>query len=412
MFNNYLATIPQVADKLRTLGHQRANPMVIPHMSMTSTNPANTDYWNKWGQEGIQSVYNGIQNKQSSINVYNNAPYYPKRSKNSASQPFYTSQNQPSFSNTLVGGGNVTASSKLSNEDFETFRLNIMNNRLKDLKERENKTPFQDLPKQQPYSFTDLLPIELLLNSIESKLSAGIADSKVYNDLSQVVEFFANNIWKIDDVNLINNKLIQLSNIQETALDLLNQKQSSELNNKEQKDTQYIELFVKILTKLKNFISENVSFIGRSQAERKLLSNATIEKVSKEPDNFEPSMNQSIENLLQSEEYQLEHPEEQSEEQIPSRPDLRSGPISTYNKDYLQQLATELGLQIYVADTVATLRKLIKNHYKMLQYKQALKEKKKVNKPVLVPFSKKELDNRKDNPLIFGLAGMGRRRRA
>ena len=415
MFNNYLATIPQVADKLRTLGHIQPNPMVIPRMPMSSTNPANKDYWNKWRDEGIQSVYNGIQNKQSSINAYNNTPYYPKRSKNSSSQPFQTSQNQPSFSNSFVGGGNVTASSKLSNEDFETYRLNLMNNRLKELKEREGKTAPQDLPKQQLYTFSDDLPIELLLNSIEEKLSAGFADNKVYNDLTEVVNYYVNNIWKLNDVNVINNKLIQLSNIEQTALDVLDQRQSSQLNEKAQKDTQFIELFLRVLLKLKSFITENVKYMDRSQAERKLFVNSIVNKVSNEKDNFQPSVDQSIENLLQEEEDQLEQPEgeqPEGESQIPSRPDLRSGPLSSFNKDYLRQLATELGIQIYVADTVPTLRKILKNYYKEATYRQSLKEGKKPKKPTIVAFSKRENDNRLKNPLIFGLAGMGRRRRA
>jgi hypothetical protein len=122
MNNNYLSTIPQIADNLRVKGVQIPRYNNYNFQPVDSSNPANKEYRDNWRDEAIKKVYDGLKNIYKGKIDLLQEPYFPKRNTNTAQMPFQTSQNLPSFSVGKIGRGNITQSSALSDSQYDKYR--------------------------------------------------------------------------------------------------------------------------------------------------------------------------------------------------------------------------------------------------------------------------------------------------
>jgi len=297
MFNNYITTIPQVADTLRTLGYSQPKPVRVGRLPVDNLNPANADYRDQWRKEAMQNAYDSISATKSSQAMMLLEPYYPRKSNNRSQAPFQSSQsggNENVDWNTKIysghnptqgrysGGGNVTYSSVLSDVDFETYRKKLLDARLKDFSVQPEfaPTPAPPIPQQNTFMQNKQM-IDITLNSVADRINSGIADNSVYNDLLKVTQFYNNFIWQINSVPILNELLIDIGDIIETAEGAYKTYQDKALDPKSLKNLRSINPVIMLLDKFKDYVTANVSFVGRNENERKINAKVTSYLLSK-----------------------------------------------------------------------------------------------------------------------------------
>jgi len=455
MFNNYLTTIPQVADNLRK-GHslsgygftpsEWSNPKnitlknitpsdwsnmkniafkntaydrltknlsekikrenLMPSMSkskstvLESSNPANIDYWNRWHSEAVQKVMDGLENQDYSKKLLLAEKYYPKRNKNSSAMVFQTSQNMPSFSESKsLSGGNFsdfTESSQMADNDFEAYKAGIFQRRIKEFEQNVSQISSQPSfgPLMVPTQNLDMESntIDFILSSIEEKIGGGIVDSTTYNDLMKVYGYYTSNIWKFEDASVLINLIKRLEQISINCDQIIKNKEDTELSGRDAKDIQFAELFLNTIQKLIDFINANISFIGRNQSERKILASSVSRQMSKQPSrNVLPSVNNQLEQQLS------EAPEAPEAVVPPERQPKKTFRPSQMTTETLKEEAAKLGIEVYDIDSKDALRTLIWN--KMNPTREPF------------PLTKRQINQRLKNPeLYIPLVGLGRGR--
>ena len=275
MNNNYLSTIPQVADNLRVKGVQLPKYNNYNFQPLETSNPANKDYRDEWRMEAINSVYNGLKNiHQSKLDLLKES-YYPKRNNNTAQMPFQTSQSLPSFTSSRTGRGNITQSSALSDSQYEKYRQNLLEDRFKNYQRLRGVIP---LPPQAPQtnmiSDNDRKQINRAFSSLTAKANSGIADASTFNDLSEIINYFEENIWKYTESVELLNFIRSLEDIQKALNALYENINSNELDDRAQEEyLQYSVSMYNTIEKLINYIEKALDNVGRSEMERKALSN-------------------------------------------------------------------------------------------------------------------------------------------
>jgi hypothetical protein len=402
MYNNYLTTIPQYADTLRTLGYQKPQPSNLNFQPRESNNPAQKEYRNNWRDEAIQNVYNRLENNKRKNKQMISEQVFPKRTNTNTSQmPFQTSQNMPSFSKSnMSGGANVTSASRLSDQDYEKFRQILLKNRSSDYDRLAGLPPLSDLlasreaqritqpaPRkeqvQPEISAIDRSNLDLLLQSVEQKVSKGITDDTTYNDVLKIGQYFAFNIYKYNEPTEIMTIINRLEDLEANV--------STDIENKEadRVGAKYAKLIEVTLNNLINYLKINSSYIGRSSTERKVLAKATLEPLNKATKVIPVSAIESAAQLVaeqqqeqgqQEEEGQQEEgqqPEEEGEEGEEEAPELppyvepfaNRVPLPTdqgfapskYGKPTLRNILYQLGVVFYAVDSIDVLKQLIYN---------------------------------------------------
>jgi hypothetical protein len=426
MYNNYLSTIPQYADKLRTKGIQTPEPIKIYYEPIESSNPAQKDYRNRWRDESRQNVLNRLESIDRSKKFMITEQQFLPRGRNTAQMPFQTSQNMPSFSESRRGG-NVTSSSALTSNQYEDFRQKLLKNRLDDYEKQKTTTlqPLTTAPStlsplpRQPASNVLLTAsersgLDIILQSIEQKIGKGITDDTTYTDLLRVVQYFTLNIWKYEEPTELIAIIRRLESIATNVSADIKNKESDQLSDRNNNNTKYGKLIEVTIDNLINYIEKNASFIGRSQTERKVLASSTV------PLN-KPSQIIPEQTIKTAQELTAPEPEEgaegderpppapvegeEGEALLPLPPLIGRVPLPTspnfqpsqYDKETLQRIAFELGIRpIYEVDSKEVLKTLIYNQLNPASA-QSLQ-------PIF-------LRRRQKNPALYApLAGQGRRR--
>jgi hypothetical protein len=275
MNNNYLSTIPQVADNLRVKGVQIPKYIDYNFQPLETSNPANKDYRDGWRMEAINSVYNGLKNIQQSKLDLLKESYYPKRNNNTAQMPFQTSQNLPSFSSSMIGRGNITQSSALSDSQYEKYRRDLLKERFNDYQRLKGVVaPPPQASQTNIISDNDRKQINRSFSSLTGKVNTGIADASAYNDLSEIINYFEENIWKYTESVELLNFIRSLEDIQQALNVLYENINSNELDDRAQEEyLQYSVAMYNTIEKLISYIEKALSNVGRGEMERKALSN-------------------------------------------------------------------------------------------------------------------------------------------
>jgi hypothetical protein len=283
MLNNYLTTIPQVADKLRTLGHSKPEPFLYLKNQMETLNPANKDFRDNWRAEANKSIYDRINNIKLSQADLLLEKYYPKKSNNRSQAPFQTSKDESmNYQKGYSGGSNITSSSSLSDIDYENYRHELLNNRLAEYSQQSSTTP-SALTPQAPSQMNNYKQFNnsnnLLLRTIEERVGSGIIDSGVFNDLLKVIQFYTSFIWQIDNVPEFVEIINRLKEIVANAEAIRINKNSRKLDPREERDVQYVDSFLSGLDRLLVYVNENAQFVGRSENERRLKAQSKMANI-------------------------------------------------------------------------------------------------------------------------------------
>jgi hypothetical protein len=284
MNNNYLSTIPQIADNLRVKGVQIPRYNNYNFQPVDSSNPANKEYRDNWRDEAIKKVYDGLKNIYKSKLDLLQEPYFPRRNTNTAQMPFQTSQNLPSFSVGKIGRGNITQSSALSDTQYDKYRRELLKNRFDDYQRLKGVVaPPAQVEPTNTISDNDRKQIKSAFSSLTAKVNSGIADASTFNDLSQIVNYFDENIWKYTESVELLNFIRSLESVQESLNALYENINSNELDDRAQEEyLQYSVSMYNTIESLIDYIEKALNNVGRSEMERKALSNIN-EGESKNP---------------------------------------------------------------------------------------------------------------------------------
>jgi hypothetical protein len=226
MANNYLLTIPQIADKFRTLGYSKPEPRELRPIQTDSLNPANKEYYDQWRKEGIETAYDGVSSHKNSQMNYLLEKHYPKKSNNRSQAPFQTSTSY-NCNNTFSGGSALTTTSKLSDDDFNKYRILLLNRRINDLNGESQPVATPNPPDQYANYNISKIDNNLTLTSLEERILSKVVDLGTYQDLIKIIRFYNNFIFEIDDnqsildlINRLENIEREVENLKEQRLDL------------------------------------------------------------------------------------------------------------------------------------------------------------------------------------------------
>lgn len=360
MANNYLITIPQIADKFRTLGYSKPEPIQLKPLSVDSLNPANNNYYDQWRKEAIQTVYDGLNSVRSSQMNYLLEKPYPKKTNNTAQAIFTTASNwNNKWNNEYSGGNMMTPSSRLSEDDFNKYRVALLNRRIKDLGGETPQMPVQMPPDQYLNYNIAKIDNNLILTSIEERVLSNIVDYGTYNDLVKVVRFYNTYIWEIDDNQSIVDLVNRLENL-ETEVEGLKPKRT-DLSKRQRKDVQYIEAFLDTLNRLIAFVQDYSSVVGQNVSVRQAKAKASSKILTSkgiQPQNLEEPSPQPA---PQSVEQPMQQPDEEEELAPIFRDTFRLDPniSSLRSQEQLRSLARVRDIPIYNVDSAKTIRKLL-----------------------------------------------------
>lgn len=377
MFNNYITTIPQVADTLRTLGYSQPKPVRVGRLPVDDVNPANKDYRDQWRQEAIDNAYNSIRATKSSKAMMLLEPSYPKKSNNRSQAPFqssYGSANDKVDWNTAIysgysGAGNITSAAALSDADFEIYRKKLLDARLKDFSAQPDfvPTPAPPIPQQNMFMQNKQM-VDVLLNSVSDRINSGIADNSVYNDLLKVTQFYNANIWQVNNTQVLNNLLVDLDDIVEAAEGNIKTAEDKLLEPSVQRNLNSGDSILTLLYRLIEYIKANIGFVSRSENERKINARVTSFILSKYM-----RVDKKTKNDVEREQFERflnvdQAPEEEDEEtnindELP--PALAPQPVrpaqqffSRMNKQEKLASLFSRGIEAYLVDKTGTLKRL------------------------------------------------------
>lgn len=347
---------------------------------MNIVNPDNEDFYNDWRKYEIQNVLNGLYNIKYSKNLMLMPKYYPKRNKNSSAMVFQTSQNMPSFTEkNLSGGADMTHSSSLTDEEYTKYTHDLLQKRLSEFNSSSTSSS-QPIPITLNESNIETNTIDFLLGSLEQKISAGIIDNVAYTDLMKIYQYYVNNIYKMEDKYLLVRIINRLEAVGENAEQIIKNKEEDTLSDRNEKNINFAELFLNTLYKLMDFIKENIVFVGRNVAERKIIASSIAREINTmQPKDVLPSVQKQI----QEQEKELT-PVQEKKPFVPSKMSLEE----------LKNKGVELGLEIYNVDSKNTIKTLLYNYFNP-------------DKPQ-IPLSKREINRRiKEPSLHTPLSGSG-----
>jgi len=428
MNNNYLSTIPQFADNLRTKGYQKPNPVHFNHEPTESSNPAQKQYRNKWNEEAIQNVHNRLESIDKAKKLMITEREYPKRSKNTAQMPFQTSQNMPSFSETnRSGGANVTSSSRLTDQDYETYRKKLLQNRLLDyerlaagpqvpslassiLAPSATTRPALMRPVQVIAELSDIdkSNLDLLIQSIEQKVSKGITDENTYLDILKLGQFFTFNIYKYNEITELITILRRLEELEVNVSTDIENKDGDRLSNRNTNDIKYAKLIEVTLNNLIDYVRINSGFIGRSTKERQVLARSTLKPLNVATKVIPNTVLADAARLAEEDVPEAAQEQQQQLPQVGGVPQEEGGPAlppyvprfgervplptdqsfqpSQYDKPTLRRILYKLGVPFYAVDSADVITKLI---YKYM------------DPTYVVQLSTRQINDRVRNPTLW-----------
>jgi hypothetical protein len=271
MDNNPLTTLPYFTDRLRTKGVHNPPKQDYKYFVPDSSNPENKDFYNDWRTQAKRTAYEQVNSSNKSKSQFLTPNIYPKGSGNRASAPFGASSNQDflnfdlQYARRMKGNGNTTSSSSLTYDLKDAYNKKALLRRAEGVDSINAKAV--DTSGLKPSQGVDMVEFsnakknaDLLLSSIEERVNSGIIDYTTFKDLLNVIMFYQKYIWVFDDSGYLTQILQRLELLERTVVE-------SEFNE-DSKDVQYADAFQNSLKKLIQYIRANISFVGRSQAER------------------------------------------------------------------------------------------------------------------------------------------------
>jgi hypothetical protein len=287
MDNNPLTTLPYFTDRLRTKGTHNPPQQHINYYVPNSSNPENKEFYDDWRQEAKRTAYEQLNSSNKSKVQFLTPNIYPKGSGNRASAPFGASSNQDflnfdihysnAYKHGMKGRGNPTQSSSISYDLRDAYNKKALLRRAEGFDSiQENSINTSGIKPSQGVDMVEFSnakkSADLLLSSIEERVNSGIIDYTTFKDLLNVIMFYQRYIWVFDDAGYLGQLLERLELLERTVVE-------SEFNE-ESKDVQYADAFQNSLKKLIQYIRANISFVGRSEAERKQKASSTNKQLT------------------------------------------------------------------------------------------------------------------------------------
>ena len=268
MYNNPVTTFPSVADKLRHLGSDYYPSKSLRSINLISAfNPSVDAYRREFEQDARDLVNTRLESNLSSERNYLKEKYQAPKSRNRAGQPFFstTSFNGDAFNEKLIGSGDVTYSSRMSNEERNLNREKILQ-RLsagyETIAQAVDKKQNQELNLLQQNAIQGLQNIEIMVASIIERVNSGIIDGNVYRDLMGVVGFFSTNIAYFDNLALINTIINQVQDLIRKSDTIYTRKSIGA--EQQDKETSYADTFINALKRFEEFLVKNRGAVGRN----------------------------------------------------------------------------------------------------------------------------------------------------
>jgi len=342
MYNNPVTTFPSVADKLRHLGNDYyPSKSLRPINLMSDFNPSVDSYRREFEQDARDLVNTRLQANLSSQQNYLKEKYQAPKSNNRAGQPFFstTSFNSSAFDDKLIGGGDVTYSSRLSNEERNLHRQKLLKRLsagFETIAQSVDKQQNVELAQTQENAIKGLQNIEIMVASIIERVNSGIIDGNVYRDLMGVVGFFTTNIAFFDNVALINTIINQVQDLVRKSEDIYTRK--SQGKAKEDKETSYADTFINSLRRFEEFLVKNRAAVGSNLAIRQSVAR-NASRLSLQPlSTYEPEVVEEqapVEELEAIDSIEIPETEEEALDFSQRLPQYPLAEIKKWSKDNL-----------------------------------------------------------------------------
>ena len=272
MYNNPVTTFPSVADKLRHLGNDYYPSKSLKPINLISAfNPSVDAYRREFEQDARDLVNTRLEANLSSERNYLKEKYQAPKSRNRAGQPFFstTSFNGDAFNEKLIGSGDVTYSSRMSNDERNLNRQKLLKRLsagFETIAQAVDKKQNVELAQKQQNAIQGLQNIEIMVASIIERVNSGIIDGNVYRDLMSVVGFFSTNIAYFDNVALINSIINQVQDLIAKSEKIYTRKFTGA--EQEDKETSYADTFINALQRFEEFLVKNRGAVGSNLAIR------------------------------------------------------------------------------------------------------------------------------------------------
>jgi len=276
MFNNPVTTFPTVAQKLRHLGNAYYPSVPVkPSLIPFQPNPNGMEFRYGWTSQANEEANTRVRSEQMSKNNYLKGKTRPESGHTRSGQPFGITQDMsklPFNNEILIGGADVTYSSRMSNAERNKERINILNRLSSSLDAITEQVPSRQnyqLDQQQNTAIQALPAIEILLTSIQERVASGIIDGNVYRDFLDVLRFFNQNIQYYDNVFFFDNLITAINRTIAKATDIYNRKLAG--TDVEDKETSYSDSFINALTRFVEFLRLNRNAVGTNLKSRLLV---------------------------------------------------------------------------------------------------------------------------------------------
>lgn len=294
MYNNPVTTFPSVADKLRHLGNDYyPSKSLRPINLMSAFNPSVDAYRREFEQDARDLVNTRLESNLSSERNYLKEKYQAPKSSNRSGQPFFstTSFNSGAFNEILTGSGDVTYSSRMSNDERNLQRKKLLERLAvgyETIAQSVDKKQNVELAQQQANAIQGLQNIEIMVASIIERVNSGIIDGNLYRDLMGVVGFFATNIAFFDNVALINNIINQVQDLIVKAEAIFTRKFTGAAQ--EDKETSYADTFINSLRRFEEFLIKNRGAVGRNLGVRQAVARDASRLALQPLSTYEPAV--------------------------------------------------------------------------------------------------------------------------
>ncbi len=271
-------TFPSIANRYRNkgVGYVSSNTNNVNNDVMTSS----SELFNNWKNDANRQAFDRVQSTLSSLKKIHRKPYARIHGTNRGPQPFQVSvdqTNQP-FNNSVVGSGNITYGSRMSDQDRNIRRRAILQ-RLADNYEQFNANDASREAYRQTEreikNVNDKKTIASdLLDSIVIRVDNSNIDALLFKDVYLYIIALSKVIYILDDqqdfAELVGifEQLIQ--NIESLNDDL-------ETDN----ESKYYSALIQLLKSIVEYIKANLNGLGANLNTRKSLALSSMKIIKK-----------------------------------------------------------------------------------------------------------------------------------
>jgi len=283
MTTSFSYTMPALADKLRTKGNGFYPSSSLRGLDLLTGDTGADSVHHMFSKGAIATSNQRVAEAFKSTQRFLYPQFQPKKSGNTASQPFASSSNQAGKMGYSGGSFNsATQGQRMSADDFDEYRKTILNRRINGFQAiREGIlppsmpiTPFQALSGGRAQ-------IDLLFTSIEERVYDDIFNQEIYRDLNNLMGLFINSIWEINDATTLSGYIERLQGMSR-EIDEQTERQQEEEGNLDTKDIRYSRSIEQLSSRLALYIANNIRGVGANDIIRKrLASDLSMLKINK-----------------------------------------------------------------------------------------------------------------------------------